>query len=83
MARYNAKYCFLISKLTVETDVPFPCQASGLGPVGESFDLNQWTQDFQLMGDFIAVFLEENRESILVVIIYALKLLTVSRNTYQ
>lgn len=35
------------------------------------------------MGDFIAVFLEENRESILVVIIYALKLLTVSRNTYQ
>lgn len=41
MARYNAKYCFLISKLTVETDVPFPCQASGLGLVGESFDLNQ------------------------------------------
>lgn len=35
------------------------------------------------MGDFIVVFLEENRESILVVIIYALKLLTVSHNTYQ
>lgn len=46
MARYNMKHCFLISKLTVETDADFPCQSRGPGKVGENFDLNQVTQDF-------------------------------------
>lgn len=83
MARYNVKLCFLIPKLTVGTDVLSSCQPSGPGKVGENFDLNQLTQDFQVMHDFMVVFLKENRESILVVVIYALKLRRASHTTWQ
>lgn len=55
------KYCFLISKLTVERDVFFLCQASGLGKVGENFDLKRLTWKFRVASDFMTVFLKENR----------------------
>lgn len=82
MARYNMKHCFLISKLTVETDADFPCQSRGPGKVGENFDLNQVTQDFWVMGYFMVVFCEENWESIFVVNIYAEKLVIPPSNSY-